>query len=84
MTIPFGVGLVLLRRESETLNAGVFLGLGLVNALGVVSMLISGPDVFTCWASALVICLRHAPSSLRIPTRCRTVSQRVRLRYLAG
>jgi hypothetical protein len=45
LTIPFGVGLVLLRRESETLNAGVFLDLGLVNALGVVSMLITGPDV---------------------------------------
>lgn len=58
--IPFavGVGLVLLRRGSDTLAAGVFLGLGLMIAFGVVSMLINGPEVFTRWQGTLVICLR--------------------------
>jgi hypothetical protein len=60
LAIPFtvGVGLVLLRRGSDTLAAGVLLGLGLVIAFGVVSMLIIGTDVLTRWQSALVICLR--------------------------
>lgn len=60
LAIPFavGVGLVLLRRGSDTLAAGVLLGLGLVIALGVASMLIIGPEVFTRWQSTLVVGLR--------------------------
>jgi len=62
IALVVGVGLVLLRRGSDTLAAGIFVGLGLVITISVVSMFITGP-VFSRWQTALAFFLRVAAAA---------------------